>query len=354
MFNSATIATIKPEDAIVAGATELLIANLNTFNEDSGGAINLTSKVVTQAIQKSPFLKLGANPIDERNPATATGNFPSAAVSLGENKIYRLHRLIKELLVDNHAMKDWLKQNFAVGPQGQFLQSNVQETILGLRGFGSQIAGYILQDIRNTAITSLSAAIGSETGLVYSGGTLTSPVKAADVNVSLLNNLRSVRGDAKDNITTFLMHSATERILNNDVMLNRRGFSIQDTVLGQRSYLNVAGDFRYIVCDDPALVSMETIGGSSVPVYRVLGLERGAANISMDEILMQAEVGSAGHNLNASIKGTYDLDISIKGFELKSSVTAQYTKAKLGAVANWDKTVAQDKATAGVQIYHRI
>lgn len=353
MFDLAKIASTKPADIISLGATEQLISKLDIFNQASGNTIQLGSSVVTQAIKKEPFVQLGESPIGERDTSVVSGNFPSVELTAGEHEAYRVQRLIKENKVMNAAVKEWNKQNWAASGAGQSLQSSLEDSINGLRDVGAQITGFMLEDIRDLAVTCVASAIGSESGLIYADGTKAAPVTKANTNITVLNDLRSTYGDMAGEITTAVMHSKTYNLLYKDVVLNKRGQDIQDAFLKRGGYDDVSG-MNIIVVDSPALVSTETISGSSKKVYKILGLRPEAVRVDVDQILLQQEFGSAGHNINTSVKGHYDLGLKLRGFKLGSSVAVPYSLAKLGSEANWTKSFAQDRACAGTAIYHRV
>ncbi len=352
-FKLSDFSTMAPKQAVMVGMIEGMLANLEVFGAMSGGAMLLGSKLVTQDLMSETFLKLGADPIAERDNSTITGAFPVVDVSIGQRKSYRLTRLIKEVTQLNNAIKDFYKVHGAASPDGQRLTSRLERDLLFLKDIGSQYNDYILKDARDSLINSLATAIGSESDLVADGGTKAAPLAVNGVNPTMFNSLLAPLGDQNRQVVNWVMRSETWFKLQNDIILQKRGFRVQDEVLYNGGRDSASGRMITIV-DAPGLKHTVTIGGTDKTVYQVLGLTSGAGSIDMDEIILQQNSGTAGENLKVSLAGNYDYELGIKGFNLASTVEAPFTKAKLSASANWAKQYTQATACAGTTLYHTV
>lgn len=312
-------------DQFFAGYTEALERNLAVFNQNSSGAILLSSQVTNGQFIKESYLAKVANLVTRRD-LTSVADADILKATQGE--IVKVDRSIKIGPVDftdeaihkgNMTIDEMV---FLLGQQAaeEVMKEHIDATLYALNGA--------------FAVTALA------NGLVQNSATAT-------ITHNILNNGLAKFGDKASNIVAWVMHSA--------VFFELQGQAITDkidSVAGTVIYGGSPGTLGrpVIVTDSDALYSNGSSSVSTDNFYRTYGLVAGAAEVR------QTRVGSlvldrvtGKENLITRMQAEENHAIGLKGLSFNTS-TPNPTVAQLATNSNWTQSFSQLKAMPGVLI----
>lgn len=300
---------------------EMVSQQLELFNAATNNAIILRNASNTGDYSDSTYWQLLSGAVRRRN---AYGTGTVAAVDL-------------QMLVDTMV-------RVAAGtapiniPPSMFTWIN-EKPEYGAQLVAKQLAPQVFQDMLNTAVAALAAALRGQAGVntdVSGGSGGAELFTPANVNTAL-----GKFGDRRSAIVCWVVHSK--------VMTDYFGNAIQNAAtLFRYETVNVVADpfgNRFVMSDVPALV----VAGSPTD-YISLGLVPGAALVERnDDFFQNIETSNGFENIQRTYQAEWTYNLGIKGFTWdKANGGHSPTTAALATSTNWDKTVTSDKDLAGV------
>lgn len=206
--------------------------------------------------------------------------------------------------------------------------------------YGQQLAVAMLQDMLNTAVGSVRAALSGVPALITDG-------TAAKLNWVAMNNAQRPFGDRAGRIACWVDHSLPIFDLMEGNLTNAAQLFTWENV-------RVIGDplgRPIVITDSPALVDPTGIGaGPDVPSYFSLGLVPGAVMVEdNDDFEQNVETSNGDENIQRTIQSEWSYNVAVKGFAWdKTNGGKSPTSAALTTSSNWDRTATDIKDLAGV------
>lgn len=206
--------------------------------------------------------------------------------------------------------------------------------------YGRQLAVAMLQDMLNTAITAVAAAMSNVAEIQHDGDD-------AVLDLGDLLSGASKFGDRAQAITCWVMHSKPLFDLYGNALANTAALFSFDTI-------NIRQDGfgrRFVVTDSPALV--DTVPDPDN--YLTLGLTPAAVVVEQnDDFLQNIETSNGFENIRQTIQSEWSYNLGVKGFAWdKSSGGHSPNDAALASAANWDRVVTSHKDLPGVVVRTR-
>lgn len=300
---------------------ELVAQQLELFNTATRGALILRNANNTGDFKDETFWQLLSGAVRRRNPY---GSGTVSAINL-------------QMLVDSMV-------RVAAGtppvniPPVMFQWINMQPE-QGAIQFAKQIAPQIMQDMLNTAVAALAAALRN-VGAVntdVSGGTggaeLFTP---ANVNTAL-----GKFGDRRDAVVCWVVHSKPMGDYFGNAIANAATLFRYETVAVTADPFGKV----FVMSDIPALI----VAGSPTD-YINLGLVSGAALVERnDDYFQNIETTNGDENILRTIQAEWSYNLGIKGFTWDKTAGGKApTTSALATGTNWDQTVTSIKDLAGV------
>jgi len=221
----------------------------------------------------------------------------------------------------------WTPQQFS------WVQLNQEEAGAAI---GEQFAEGVFQDYLNTAITSLSAAIGNQSAVNFD---------ATDGTLELADLVKgsALFGDRSSRLRAWVIHSKPMHDLYSTTITNSND-------LFQFGNVNIMQDGfgrRFIVTDSPALVT-----AGSPDEYHTLGLVEGAAMVEDNgDLFTNIDTENGNENILRTWQAEYTFNMGLKGYTWdEANGGASPTDAELGTGTNWDKIATDIKDTSGVVV----
>ncbi|UKL14877.1 major capsid protein [Erwinia phage Gungnir39] len=213
----------------------------------------------------------------------------------------------------------------------------LKPTAEGVEMASRSFAEVMLQDMLNTTIATLVAAIGNQ------GALTTVDVSATkQIDFQTINQSHGLFGDHSAQIVAQIMngyqyHAMIGANLNNANNLFQAGNVRVIDILGRPS----------VVTDSPALTT--PAAGSEPAKTRVLSLVSAAARVHDNgDIISNVETKNGYERIETTVQMDYSFGIGLKGYSWDpASGGASPTNAELATGANWDRVDAI-KNTAGV------
>lgn len=201
---------------------------------------------------------------------------------------------------------------------------------------GEQLAKAQLQDMLNTAVRALTAAISGQVGLVHDG-------TAAKASFAALNTGAAKFGDRSASLVAWIIHSKALHDLYDNALTNSAN-------LFQFGTVNVVSDAfgrLFVVTDSPALFV-----DAATDNYLTLGLAEGAALVDANEDFNAVLVNTVGdENIKTTYQAEWSFNVGVKGYTWDMAAGGKSpTDVALGTATNWDKTASDVKDTAGVLV----
>lgn len=297
---------------------EMVAQNIDLFNQQTRGAIILQNANNTGDYSDSTFWGFLAGAVRRRN---AYGSGAVAPINL-------------QMLLDTMVKVAGGTPPINIDPvMFTWINKSPEE---GAAVIAAQLAPQILQDMLNTAITALAAALTNVAGVyqdVSAGAGVLGQFSAANTNVALTKF-----GDRRQQVVAWVVHSkAIGDYFANNIANAAQLFTYES--------VNVIGDpfgNVFIVTDSPALV----VSGD----YLAMGLVAGAAVIQRnDDFTQNMDTTNGDENIKRTYQAEWTYNLGIKGFTWdKTSGGKSPTQSALGTAANWDRNATSDKDLAGV------
>lgn len=304
-------------DFLYRTITEVIDQQVRLFNEASGGTIVLTTKRNVGDYTHEASFKAISGLIRRRN---AYGSGAVAAVDL-------------EQLQKNSVKVASGTPPIRFQPQ-QFSWIQQDPETAGVV-IGEQFAEGQFQDMLNTALYSLVAAMNGVAGVKYDG-------TAGKATYRALNATAAKFGDRANAIRAWVLHSTPMHDLWDNALANAEELFSFGTVAVRTDPFGR----RFIVTDSPALVVASPAG------YRTLGLVDTAVTVEdNDDFFSNLETTNGDENISRTWQAEYTFNVGIKGYSWDTASGGHSpTTAALSTTANWDKFATSNKDTAGVML----
>jgi hypothetical protein len=312
------LANMKVFNDYVRSATiETLAQMVDKFNAASRGAIRLSTEGFGgDFLMESSFASLhSARRRVDRYATNADAN--ATPLSQLQHNSVKVAGGFGPILWEPSQLS-WVQQNPAAAVE--VISRNMSEAIM--------------QDMLNTAIAALVAAIEAQgSATVADGGT--GPVTYSDIN-----NAHAKFGDHSGLIVANVMDGATyhgligQNLANAERLFQAQGVLVVD-VLGR----------AVVVTDAPAL--RETGTGADA---KVLGLVTDAAVVhDANDLITNIETSNGKERIETTMQADYTFGLGLKGYAWDTAEGGKSpTDAELATGGNWDKIATNIKHTAGV------
>lgn len=324
------MATSLPSDMKVyneqffAGYTERLERNLAIFNQNSNGAILMSSDVTNGEFIKESFLAKISNLVTRRDLTSVSD---AAGLKAAQDEIVKVDRSIKIGPVE-YTDESLHKGNMSMDEMVFYL--------------GQQAADELMKEHADAVLYGLKGAyaVAGLADLVQNSSTAT-------MTHSILNNGLRKFGDAASNIVAWVMHS--------EVYFDLAGQAIADkidSVAGTVIYGGSPGTFNrpVVVTDSPALLDNGSSSVSTDNFYITYGLVAAGAEVQqtrLGDLVIDRVTGK--ENLLTRYQAEENHTIGLKGMAFSTS-TANPTAAQLATNSNWRKAFTDLKSLPGIQI----
>lgn len=302
---------------VMPATIETLAQMVDKFNEATAGAIRMTTEGFTGDFLQESFwaaIHSAKRRVDRYNTnGTAS---PTNLSQLQHNSV-KVAGGFGPILFEP-AQMTWLQK----------------PTAEGVEVISRNFAEAMLQDMLNTAIAALVAAIeGQGADTTYDTGT--GPITYRDIN-----RAHAKFGDMSGLIVCNVMDGAQYHELIDQNLANAQN-------LFQSAGVNVVDilNRRIVVTDAPSL--RETGTGADV---KVLGLVDGAAIVhDAGDIIANVETTNGKHRIETTFQADYSFGLGLKGYAWDTNTGGKTpTDVELATAGNWDKIATSIKHTAGV------
>lgn len=189
----------------------------------------------------------------------------------------------------------------------------------------------MMQDMLNTCLEAVVAAIENVPALVRD------ELLTSDLTYSVLNNSHALFGDRSPSlITSFMTGTAYHHLIGKNLSNVEQLFQA-----GTVRVIDVLGK-RHVVTDAAALVD--------TGAYKVPTLVSGAAVVSDGgDVISNIETKNGRTRIETTMQIDYTFGLGLRGYTWDETNGGKSpTDAELATGANWDKTVTDNKFTAGV------
>lgn len=308
-------------DVIRVATMEGIAQDIDKFNAASNGLMRLVASPLEGDNETSVFDKLIPNLIGERTPYTDSNVTPLDLTTANRSRV-KVHRQLRPVNID--------PQHFTI------MLNNPME---GATRVGQMAGPLMLQDMLNTAIGALVAAMVQTSAITVDGVT---GLTVKTMTQAKFNQAQKPFGDRYSDIVGWMMHSKPFLDLYGDHLDN----SSRLFTAGDVSVLRDLIGRPIIVTDSPQLMNTTP----NPDQYRVLGLTAGAIEVQNNaDIFSNIELRNGQTNIKATIQSEYSFNLEIKGYswDITNGGRAP-TNSALFTSANWDKWVESDKNGPGV------
>jgi Major capsid protein 13-like len=310
-------------DFFYRSMTETLQDEVELFNQQSGGALVLTSaKNVGSFFTEAFYAKISGGTVRQRNPFTQTA-ITSKSVS---------HKKWISVKVD--------RGNFPLEWNAtDFNRIQLQPEEAGT-AYGAQYAQDVLEDMLLTALGCVYAALAQQPLVVYNA---VANAAAADKLLTYANMNKGVAkfGDKSNRIRTWITNSGPRHDLigantTNAAQLHTIGNVVLDRDVQGRPL---------IVTDNSALITTGTPN-----VYHNLGLTPGSVIIEQNGDFNSATQEITGQeNILYRMQNEYTYNVKVKGFSWDITNGGESpARAAMFTSTNWDQIATSHKDLPGV------
>lgn len=319
---STKLSDVKAYDVLMATSFyERITQNINAFNGASAGALRMLNDKLTGDYEKLAFFK-NMSALTRRD-VTSSASVEPTKMTMDENISVKVKRKYGPVDTD----------------RGAFRSMNMSPDEASVLA-GQAMADEVMQEMLNTAIAALDAALSGQTEVNKDVSGAGSDNKMSHSN---LNNALAQLGDASSQVKLWVMSGAAGHALLGNMLsgvapqFNDSGISVYNggvPTLGR----------PIILTDCDAL--------NPTDKFVVLGLTDAAAllKISEDaEAFSQVILGN--ENIVTRFQGESAYNIQLKGFKWDTGNGGANPNAGTVATAsNWDKNVTSHKSLAGVRL----
>lgn len=307
-----------------AGYTERVEQNLAVFNQNSNGAILMSSDVTNGEFIKESFLAKISGLVTRRDLTSVSD---ATALKATQGEIVKVDRSIK------------------IGPV-EFTDEAVHKGNMTMDEMvfllGQQAADEVMKEHTDVTLYALKGAYG-----VAGLSSLVQDSSGSTMTHSILNNGLARFGDKANSIVAWVMHSGVYFDLVGQAIADKI-----DSVAGTTIYGGSPGTFGrpVIVTDSAALIDNGASSVSTDNFYSTYGLVAGGAEIQQTRVgeLLVERIGGKENIVNR-YQAEENHAIGLKGLSF-STATANPTVAQLATNSNWTKSFTDLKALPGIQI----
>ena len=184
----------------------------------------------------------------------------------------------------------------------------------------------------------LNSGLAAVVGALENVGALTNDVSATDpLSQQAMNSAHALFGDRSQTLRTSFMTGAAFHFLIGNNLTNAE----QLYVAGNVRVIDILGKL-IVVTDAPALTAA---GKYKVPTL----VEGGVIVTDAGDLISNIETKNGQTRIETTMQADYSFGIGLKGFTWDTANGGKSpTDAELATGTNWDKTVADNKHTAGV------
>lgn len=319
---STKLADVKAYDVLMATAFyERITQNIDAFNGASAGALRMLHQKLTGDYEKLAFFK-NMTALSRRD-VTSSAAVEPIKMTMDENISVKVKRKYGPVDVDRGAFR-----SMGMDPD--------EASVLA----GQAMADEVKQEMLNTSIAALDAALSGQTEVNKDVSGAGSDAKMSHSN---LNLALAQYGDKSSEIKLWVMSGAAGHAL------------LGNMLTGQAPQFNDSGISVYnggvptlgrpIILTDCAALSPEG-------KYVVLGLTDAAALLKISEVaeaFSQEVLG--GENIITRFQGESAYNIQLKGFKWDTqNGGTNPTAGTVATATNWDKNVTSHKSLAGVRL----
>jgi len=326
---------------IYTGYTEMLTQFSNAFNEQSGGAIRLTSESKRGDYAEEAFFQNISGLVGRRDP-TSNADATDKNVDMATLNQVKLNRKVGPIAQSYDSFR---KIGSPVSVPGSNQQSGIDELDMIV---GQQTAKAVQVEMVNTALLALATSLRGTgaAGLVYDNGATdaTGTVTSTD----LVKGLAKMGDAAAQKVGIWVMHSKQYYDLVGDqITANLDGTT--GFVLATANPVTL--NRPVLVIDSPSLVVTDGVAGG-IDSYLMLGLGTGAVEIEDTENMMLAtQLITGKENLGIRIQGEYAYNLGVLGFDWDTTNGGENpADAAVGTATNWDQSYADVKDLGGVVV----
>jgi uncharacterized protein YjdB len=279
---------------------------LEVFNQNSAGAIGLTSEAVVGDLVQRAFYKIGGS-IEHRNvDATTTVE----TKKIGSDEMVGVKT-------------PWKYGPYATTEEAFKRRGRTPTEFSAL--IGIDMGDAVMEGWVGYALKSLEAAIRSNATMVTSGDL------ALEGKKVLTKGLRKM-GDKFSQVAIWVMDSSAY-------------FDIVDQAIDNKVY-EEAGVVVY--GGTPGTLGKPVLVTDKCPANTIFGLQSGAVTVKESQAPgVRSWPINDQENLAIGFRSEGTVNVEILGYSWKNKLTVNPTLAQLGTSSNWIKYATSDKATAG-------
>ncbi|WP_322884167.1 major capsid protein [Sinorhizobium medicae] len=300
---------------------ERITQNTDAFNGASAGALRMLNQALTGDYEKLAFFK-NMTALTRRDVTSSSAVTP-IKMTMDENISVKVKRKYGPVDVDRGAFR-----SMGMSPD--------EASVLA----GQAMADEVKQEMLNTAIAALDAALSGQTEVNKDVSGAGSDNKMSHTN---LNAALALMGDASSQVKLWVMNGAAHHALLGNML---GGTAPQFNDSGISVYNGDVPTLRR-----PVLVTdCDALGPTDK--YVILGLTDAGALLKVSE---EAETFSqdvlGNENVITRFQGESAYNIQLKGFKWDTtSGGANPAAATVATAGNWDKNVTSHKSLAGVRL----
>ena len=299
---------------IMPATIETLGQEIDKFNAASGGAIVLSSEGFEGDFRQQSFW---------------------AAVHSSQRRVDRYAAQAAVTATDLSQVKEAsVKVGGGFGPlrwEPAQLSWLLKPTTEAVAVASQNFAEAMMADMLNSALASVVAAIENVPALTVD------TAATAGLSQTTMNNSHALFGDRSSRLRTSFMTGAAFHFLVGQNLVNAQ----QLFVSGSVRVVDILGKL-IVITDAPAL--------TGVTRYKVPTLVEGAVIVTdAGDLITNIHTQNGQSRIETTMQADYSFGIGIKGYSWDVTNGGKSpTSAELATGTNWDKTVADNKNTAGV------
>lgn len=306
-------------------ATEVMSQQIEAFNEQSRGAIQLNAAANMGDYSEAAMFGLISGLVRRRN-AYGTGTVSTVTIPQIMERSVKVAAGTAPIDLSPSMFK-WIQ---------------LQPDLAGA-AMGQQIAKGMVADQLNASVSAGYAAISQVAAL-------TNDASSATINNTALVGGAAKLGDRYGDIVCWVMHSKALHDLFATNVANAQQLFKYDTV-------NVLADpfgRIYVVSDSASLVTVDGVS-SGINKYHSLGLVPGGIIVQQNnDFTDNTETKNGGENILRTYQAEWSFNVGVKGFAWdKTNGGASPTSAALATATNWDKYATDNKDLLGVLVESR-
>ncbi|MFB6349476.1 major capsid protein [Moraxella sp. ZJ142] len=309
--------TIKFNNDTYTVLTETVAQQVDKFNQQSNGAIQLVARPFRGDFDTQAAFKFIANLVRHRDIENGQNTISSARLTQHKNVAVKVAAGTPEMLWES-AHYRWVLQN----PE--------EAAII----IGEQLGRATIADMLNTAIKCGVAAIKGNTKAVET---------ADNLDFAALTKGASRFGDRSGSIAAWVMHSGALTQLQLKALGNNERLFSYDNV----SVLRDPHGRVFVVTDAPDLA----VDNSGIK-YNVLGLTEGGIIVNNQADFNSVIVPKTGfENITNAYQAEWSYAASVKGYTWDTAAGGSNPNSgALATQSNWKQTATSIKDTAGVLV----